>query len=244
VAKSLDVSGLQLLKVSTPPENADVPARATVFASAEGVDKLRGKIQAFQEEDTKRGRPKNADLVQSISAIVEAGLRALWRSPDARFPATGQVNPWEIWLNRSEANQFLERAPALGINFEGDRLHFPEDVVVVGYGTHDQIANAVRSLGAVKALAAPTVLSDFFEGMAPEEQAAWAQAMQGLVQPPDARDPRYITLLDSGIGLAHPLIQPFLNPADRHAAEPGWSLDDAHGHGTQLAGISLYGDLL
>jgi hypothetical protein len=86
----------------------------------------------------------------------------------------------------------------------------------------------------VKALAAPTVLSDFFEGMPPEEQAAWARAMEGLLQPPDAADPRYITLLDSGIGLNHPLVRPFLDPADRHAAEPGWGLDDTRGHGTQL----------
>ncbi|MBL4929454.1 S8 family peptidase [Tabrizicola sp. KVB23] len=182
--------------------------------------------------------------MQSISAIVEAGLRALWRSPAAKFPAHGEVHPWEIWLERAEADRFLERAVALGIRFEGDRLQFPEDVVVVGHGTHDQIADAVRSFGTVKALAAPSVLSDYFEGIPPEEQAAWAQAMEGLVQPPHSVNPRFITLLDSGIGLNHPLIQPFLDPVDRHAAEPGWGLNDVHGHGTQLAGLSLYGDLL
>lgn len=244
MTKSLDASGLHLLKVSTYSENADGPARATIFASTAGVGRLRGKIQAFQDEDTERGRPRNADLVQSISAIVEAGLRALWRSPDAKFPVRGPVHPWEIWLERTEADQFLERARDLGIRFEVDRLQFPDDIVVVGHGTHEQIANAVRNFGTVKALAAPSVLSDFFDGMPPEEQAAWAQAMQDLVQPPDALDPRYVTLLDSGIGLNHPLIQPFLTPNDRHAAEPGWGLNDAHGHGTQLAGLSLYGDLL
>lgn len=244
VTKSLDASGLRLLKVSTDPENEAAPARATVFASPTGVSNLRKKVQAFQDENTKKGRPKNADLVQSISAIVEAGLRALWRSPHARFPAQGPVHPWEIWLERNEADQFLERANALGIRFEADRLQFPEDVVVIGHGTHDQIGEAVRHYGTVKALAAPTVLSDFFEGMPPEEQAEWARAMEDLLQPPDAADPRYITLLDSGIGLNHPLVRPFLDPADRHAAEPGWSLDDSRGHGTQLAGLSLYGDLL
>jgi hypothetical protein len=161
VTKSLDASGLHLLRVSTDRENADASTRATVFASAAGLGKLRQKIQAFQEEDTKNGRPKNADLVQSISAIVEAGLRALWRSPHAKLPAQGHVHPWEIWLERDEADEFLERAQALGIHFEGDRLQFPEDIVVVGHGTHDQIAEAFRNFGTVKALAAPTVLSDW-----------------------------------------------------------------------------------
>ncbi|WP_323718398.1 S8 family peptidase [Paracoccus aminovorans] len=252
VTKSLDASGLHLLRVDSAAENEATPARATVFASPVGVANLRKKVEAFQDEDTPKGRPKNADLVQSIKAIVEAGLRALWRSPSAKFPEDdGVSHPWEIWLDRTGADRFIAHARGLGIRFEGGeaqveggRLEFPEDVVVVGHGTHDQIANAVRNLGTIKALAAPTVLSDFFDGMPPEEQAAWAQAMQDLVQPPDAADPRFITLLDSGISLNHPLIRPFLDPADRHAAEPGWGLNDTHGHGTQLAGLSLYGDLL
>jgi hypothetical protein len=111
---------------------------------------------------------------------------------------------------------------------------------VVGHGTYAQIAEAVRNLATVKALAAPTVLSDYFEGMPPEEQAEWARAMEGLLQPPASADPRYITLLDSGVGLNHPLIRPFLDPADRHAAQLGWGVDDTRGHGTQLAGITLF----
>lgn len=252
VTKSLDSSGLHLLRVDAAAENGAAPARATVFASPAGVANLRRKVEAFQDEDTPKGRPKNADLVQSIRAIVEAGLRALWRSPAAKFPADdGATHPWEIWLDRSEADHFIAHARGLGIRFEGGegqpgggRLEFPEDVVVVGHATHAQIAGAVRSLGIVKALAAPTVLSDYFDGMPPDEQAEWAQAMERLLQPPAAADPRYITLLDSGVGLNHPLVRPYLDPVDRHAAEPGWGLDDTHGHGTQLAGLALYGDLL
>lgn len=245
VTKSLNASGLKLLNVSASLDDAEAPERATVFASSKGIKNLRKKVQAFRDENTKKDRPKNADLVQSISAIVEAGLRALWRSPNNQFPANdGQVHPWEVWLERDEAGQFLERSRDIGIVFEGDQLQFPEDVVVVGHSTHDQLAEAVRNFGIVKALAAPTVLSDYFEGMPPEEQAEWCQAMERLVQPPDSQNPRYVTLLDSGIGLNHPLIRPFLDSADRHAAQPGWGLDDTHGHGTQLAGLCLFGDML
>lgn len=252
MTKSLDASGLHLLRVDSGAENKAAPARATVFASPVGLSNLRKKVEAFQDKDTPAGRPKNADLVQSIRAIVEAGLRALWRSPSAKFPADDRAtHPWEIWLDRSGADNFIAHARGLGIRFEGGetqeeggRLEFPEDVVVVGHGTHAQIAEAVRNLGAVKALAAPTVLSDYFEGMPPEEQAEWARAMEDILRPPGGANPRYITLLDSGVGLNHPLIRPFLDPADRHAAQLGWSVDDTIGHGTQLAGISLYGDLL
>ncbi|WP_245431832.1 S8 family serine peptidase [Rhizobium sophoriradicis] len=53
-------------------------------------------------------------------------------------------------------------------------------------------------------------------------------------------DPNYITLLDRGVSRAHPLIQPALAAPDRHAAEAGWDVNDAVGHGTQLAGLALF----
>jgi hypothetical protein len=107
VTKSLDASGLRLLKVASDPENEAAPARATVFASPAGVSNLRKKVQAFQDENTKKDRPKNADLVQSISAIVEAGLRALWRSPHARFPLKARSIPGRFGWNETKPANFL-----------------------------------------------------------------------------------------------------------------------------------------
>ena len=34
-----------------------------------------------------------------------------------------------------------------------------------------------------------------------------------------------------------------VDPADLHTVEPGWGTDDVHGHGTQMAGVALAGDL-
>lgn len=107
VTKSLDASGLRLLKVSTNPENEAAPAKATVFASPAGVSNLRKKVQAFQDENTKKDRPKNADLVQSISAIVEAGLRALWRSRMRDFPLKALSILGKYGLNETKPTNFL-----------------------------------------------------------------------------------------------------------------------------------------
>jgi hypothetical protein len=88
---SLNVSDLKLLKAVPGRQEGDQPGRATVFATEKGLKNLRSKIDDFAtknragKEDEER-RPNNADLVQSIGAIVEAGLRALWRSPDRAFP--------------------------------------------------------------------------------------------------------------------------------------------------------------
>src|SRR3546814_10328913 len=113
--------------------------------------------------------------VCSSDLITEAGLRALWRSPPNKFPAADGAVNWEIWLDPAEADAFLAAAPAFGVTVAADRLHFPEDLVAVAQATREALALAVRRLGAVRALAAPTVTADFFDSLEVVEQAGWTQ---------------------------------------------------------------------
>lgn len=246
VTNGLNASDLKLLRFEAGDGNA--ASHATVFASAKGLEKLRKKIQAFETEDVKKqdgslGRPKNADLAQSISAIVEAGLRALWRSPPQRFPNGNAVVPWEVWLDRESADEFIIAATARGIQFSPDRLDFPEDIVVIANATAQDLATTVRNVAGVKALAAPSTTADFFDNLPPEDQAAWVADLSARTTYNNDADPNYITLLDRGVSRAHPLLAPALDADDRHAADPAWGLDDQCGHGTQLAGLALFGDL-
>ena len=245
---SLNVSDLTLLRAQPGRPEESEPARATVFATAKGVDNLRGKIDDFATKnragkDGVVGHPYNAGLVQSIGAIVEAGLRALWRSPDREFPeGNGQV-AWEIWLDKSQADTFIAGAANYGVAVGADRLQFPEDTVVIATATRDALALAVRRLASVRALAAPAITADFFDVMEVEEQQEWLDALRRATTFSAVDDPTYITFLDRGVGRAHPLIAPALSIQDRHAADPAWAVEDLDGHGTQLAGLSLFGDL-
>ncbi|KAA9382695.1 S8 family peptidase [Neorhizobium galegae] len=245
VTKSLNASGLTLLKVEKQP---GAPAEVTVFATEKGIEKLRKKIEDFGgdlpvNEDGSFKPPKNADLVQSISAISQAGLRALWRSPSDRFPMAPGKKAWEVWLDKSAAPEFLESAAEYGVAVGTDRLEFPEDLVVIAVATAIELAAAVRNLGSVRALATPTRTADDFDAMPIEEQHQWVDDLVARTTFPANADQNYITLLDRGVSRAHPLIQPALSAADRHAAEPAWDVNDTVGHGTQLAGLALFGDL-
>lgn len=248
ITKSLDASDLTLLNTKPgDPENNIAPS-ATVFASPKGVEKLRTKIEDFAEKnrtktDGTKGRPYNANLVHSIGAIVEAGLRSLWRSPPSRFPEGDGKVPWEVWLDKEVANAFIEQVAEYGVAIGNDRLQFPEDVVVIATATRHELALAIRRSAGVRALAVPTVTADYFDAMPIEEQQEWLSNLQGITTFTPNDDPNYVTLLDRGVGRAHPLIAPALDTADRHAANPAWGVEDTIGHGTQLAGLALYGDL-
>lgn len=249
---SLNASGLELLRCSSSSENGVEVEHATVFATEKGVEKLRKKVAAFETEDTPDrekngevvpGRPKNADLVQSLAAITEAGLRALWRGPSSRFPAADEAVAWEIWIDPAQADFFLAHAPEFGVQIGSDRLSFPEDIVAIGRATRNDLALAVRRLGGVRALALPVETAEFFDGLEVQEQALWVADLVLRTSYPAGADGGYVTLLDTGVSRAHPLIAPVLAAADRHAAEPAWGVDDVRGHGTQLAGLALFGDL-
>lgn len=225
---------------------------ATIFATAKGVENLRKKVTQFQTEDTPDrekngevipGRPRNADLVQSIALLTEAGLRALWRSPDSKFPDSNGPKNWEVWLDRIAVDNFVQKAPEYGVVIGQENLRFPEDIVIIASGTRDAVASAIRHIGGVKALAAPTITADFFDGMDVSEQALWVDELSQRTTFPPNPDPGYVTLLDTGVSRAHPLVQPALDVVDRHAANPAWNLEDTNGHGTQMAGLALYGDL-
>ncbi len=244
----LNASDLILLNVVEGTPGLNVPSKATVFATPKGLDKLRQKIEEFAtknrtKKDGSEGRPYNADLVQSIGAIIEAGLRALWRSPESRFPENHGTMAWEVWLEKDRANEFIHHATNYNVSIGQERLEFPEDVVVIATATRESLALAVRKLAGVRALASPSVTAEYFDAMAIEEQHGWLESLQNSATYPASDDVNYITLLDQGVSRAHPLIAPALSAEDRHAADPTWGVDDVHGHGTQLAGLSLYGDL-
>ena len=101
----------------------------------------------------------------------------------------------------------------------------------------------MRRLGSVRALAAPAVTADFFDALEVQEQAAWVQDLVQRTTYAGGINGGYVTLLDTGVSRAHPLIAPVLLSQDRYAADPAWGLDDVKGHGTRLAGLSLFGDL-
>ena len=131
---SLDSRDLTLLRYEDGARTGANQESATVFATAKGIEKLRKKVDQFRTENTKDrvkdgeiipGRPKNADLIQSVSAITEAGLRALWRSPDNKFPEGNGTANWEVWLDLDEADTFIQLASEFGVTIGADRLeHF------------------------------------------------------------------------------------------------------------------------
>jgi len=74
------------------------------------------------------------------------------------------------------------------------------------------------------------------------DQAAWVENLAGRTTAASASAPA-ACVLDTGIHQPHPLLASSLDPADCHACDSNWGVDDHYGHGTEMAGLTLYDDL-
>ena len=61
--------------------------------------------------------------------------------------------------------------------------------------------------------------------------------------PPVGQNSPRVALLDTGVNRGHPLLGPLLDPADMHAVLGAWDTADHRGHGSEMAGLTLHGDL-
>jgi hypothetical protein len=226
--------------------------RATVFVPD-------GKLMLFERQITdylaaKRSAKGRAldhrRLIDTIASIRIGSLEALWTDTQDVFPtADGQDLWWEVWLPVRRQRDlvlsaFRTRAEGLGMRMAPGEVVFPERTVLLVYGSPRQMKRSAALLNLIAELRRAKETADFFDSLPPVEQAGWVGDLLRRFEFAGAGDdPPHVCLLDTGTTNGHPLLAPALADADLHTIEPGWGLDDAVGHGTQMAGVALYGDL-
>ena len=78
--------------------------------------------------------------------------------------------------------------------------------------------------------------------MAASEQASWAEELQGRLTAAGADAP-VVCVLDTGVKDTHPLLSDSFYPSDSHRVNPAWPDQILDGHGTEVAGLALFGDV-
>lgn len=226
---------------------------ATVFIPEGKLSYFLNRISQYRDEDTtsrspdKPAKPKNKDLVESISAIKLAALRELWTDEPELFPEGNESIWWEVWLRHSRSADYeaflRQHAPQLEMAVSDEAIHFLDRTVVLVHGTKEQMTRSVNLLGSIAEVRGAKETAAFFTGLGRAEQKDWADnALARMLALPD--DPPSVCLLDTGLNEQHPLLRPVADPVDMHSYnKPDWGTDDRYGHGTPMAGLAAYGDL-
>lgn len=241
-----DHRGIELMNV----RHQGTQILATVFVPQGKLGHFEKLITEYVDGKTnKKGAPLDHQaLVDAISALRVATFDSLWTDEVTALPADAdQAIWWEAWLplgvhaERTLAD-FRKVADMAGLRVSDRVLHFPERMVAQVHGTKHQLLQSSLVLNMIAELRRAKTTAEFFVNLPLEEQADWQGDLQRRLVP-DPTGNAYVTLLDTGVNHAHPLLAPFVGDEDRHTIEPAWGPDDVNGHGSELAGLALLGDL-
>lgn len=208
---------------------------------------LAKKFQEYRDEHTDKGRPKNEDFAASVAGIEVGELADYWTEPDGMLPPREETLWWEVWLSSSPGDEveawFRKIAAEKRILISQQRVRFPDRLVILA---HTTLAEWEAFPGLLQHLAefrrAKMVASEFTR-LNPAGQAEYIRDLLSRIRFV-ADDAVRICLLDTGVDRGHPLLESSLSPADLQTWREEWGADDHDGHGTELAGLCLFGSLV
>ena len=242
---------IELVAVTKPDANA--PTRATVFVPQTAANHFLRKVEAYGSEDTRFGKPKNQTLVTNLETVSRAAVLSIYTDDPALLPNPAQKIWWEIWLRPQPSPSALEEVTQPSSAFEQvcgrldivlrERLLFPEREVRLAFADQLTLARLMTNTDAMAELRIAKDAPSLLHELPNAEQQLWAlDLLKRLLAeiPPDLA----VCVLDTGMTRTHPLLSPALHPSDVHLYEPSWPGGDSHGHGTNMGGLVLYGDLM
>lgn len=245
-----DHRGRQVIEVLNIGPWQDGTARVTVFVARGKLETLEKKITAYRDETTPvKGRPKNERMCAGIVELRNAVLEDCW-TDTAPFPAD-ETAPlwWEVWLWRHDgvaaADDLAEAqglAEAVGMRLLERHLIFPERIVVLGQGSIAQWRDSIRLLDKLAELRSARPLASAITALSPREAAEYVDHLAHRISQPPPDAPA-VCILDHGVHQGHPLIAVAMDEADLHTADVRWPVaSPSQQHGTEMAGLALYGD--
>lgn len=220
---------------------------ATVFVPEGKLARFENLIESYIKKNTAKGEPKNQRVVANIADIRLAALKALWTDDLKVFPAADALVWWEVWLRtegdrEAHVNLFRDHGQKIGLDISKREIRFMERTVVAAKGTSAQLSKSIRLLNSVAEVRLLKETADFFSALPAAEQKQWADELLSRTKW-GGKDAPAVCILDTGVNYQHPLIAPALDVKDVQTNNPAWSAADENGHGTELAGLALLGDL-
>ncbi|GAB4279298.1 MAG: S8 family peptidase [Marinilabiliales bacterium] len=244
--------GIRLCNVRTETRsihNEEVETTlATVFIPRDKREFFFRKVEKYLEEETKTGKPRNADLINSIEELRTALLIESFWTDDKNLIPEEQPEWCEVWLRSKKEYEenVLENFETIlseqQINSNFGYIKFPERIVKLVLVNREQLQNLSRLSDDIAEYRKAKDTAEFFLNLEPFEQQEWIDDLLNRLSI-DEESQVTICLLDTGVNNGHPLISPVLNDSDCLSVKSEWGTHDHNGHGTLMAGVSAYNNL-
>ena len=238
--------GVKLMTFSPSNSGESDKVTATIYVTPQ-KKWLPKKIDAYKTKKTVKGSPYNAPIINRIEQINSSSILSLISDKDERrlfqLQSPNQVGYYELWMssNRDLFEKNIQRFAALGVEKKGKEQVFPNTIVVLIKASRAAMEDVPYMLDEIHEVRMYHPASPLTKGDRVEQQD-WSELIKAYTVNKTDNFSAKVAILDTGVNNGHPLLQEYVDDQD---CETVISTDSAdhHGHGTQMTGLVLYGDL-
>jgi len=229
--------------------NAEVTFKVAVYLNKKAVANFLDKVEKYLTQETITGKPKNQNLIANIETIRAATLESFWQEPNINFPASNISVWWEVWFSGNDKEKvllFLNSLSNDSIKTNNRLLIFPENVVGLIKATPQELAESLLSIDNLSELRKPIETADFFNNLDKTWEDEFINDLRGRINSQISRNNVSICLLDTGVNRVNPLLIDLIPEKNLDSVNPSWTNSDSNrnGHGTPMAGLIIYGDMI
>ncbi|MAT16926.1 MAG: serine protease [Planctomyces sp.] len=219
---------------------------ATVAVPKGKIDHFENRIRDYAALDTTKGSPRHEKLITPISAIRLAVLADYYTDADGKLPRQDEELWWEVWLDTASVKNaielFRDEAKKQGLLVSDNTVVFPEVAVVLARTSLDRWAQFPAFLNLLAELRRASIVASEYTDLPPSDQSEFVDNLITRTTYAPETAPA-VCLLDTGVDRGHKLLAPALSEDDTQSWRPEWTSADRQGHGTELAGLALFGPL-
>ena len=240
-------NGIRLLNIRDETESN--VTKATVYIPEGKHSLFLQKIRSYETQTTKKGNPRYNDLIRSIEDVSIAIVKSFWIGNITEIP--GENAKWcEVWLRYDTkddydiVNEEFDRCCSeLNIEFNDKRIRFPERAVRLIRASYRDLEELLYICDYVAEFRNSFEPASFFTELSGKEQQEIVDEIIKFTSFNDSKTT--ICLLDTGIMQNHPLLKSAIKDDKCVISyDSNWGAEDHEGHGTEMAGIAKYFDLM
>ncbi|WP_378187861.1 S8 family peptidase [Aquimarina sp. W85] len=229
--------------------NSQVVYKIAVYLNKKAVSNFLNKVEKYLTEETKTGKPKNQNLIANIESIRAATLESFWQEPEIDFPTSNVSVWWEVWFsdsNRENVKKTLNSLASDTLLTNNRILVFPENIVGLIKGTPEELSEKLLYIDNLSEIRKPIETADFFLNLDKNWEGNFIDDLRNRINNQIEQNNISVCLLDSGVNRVNPLLEDIIPEENLDSINPAWTNSDSYrqGHGTPMAGLIIYGDLI
>ncbi len=245
LCEEFDKKGYKMELLSTKKVGDEIIANVRIDAN-KTFDKLIKAFDNYVNPPLRGGNQvKNpSPYIASIEHINEISLKDLFTDDDSLFPNDDSKHWWEIWITNKDENAlncFKQIARQNSIIFNEHPLIFQDRTVFLVNATNLELTSFVSKCYLIAEVRIAKKLKSFVINASPEEQQKFLDDLREKIQYASESNNTRIVVLDGNIIKRHPLLDNAL--IRNQQALTVFSLDNQNEHATEMASLSLFGDI-